>query len=101
MTGGAPGAVRASEDGARWLASGDLTFASAGPVLDAARALPLPTTGVVHCGGITAVDSATVALLLALKRRGAGQGAPLRFVEVPAALETLAALYDVEDILPP
>jgi len=101
MTAGQPGAVRASEDGARWLASGDLTFANAGPVLEAAQALPLPLTGVVQCGGIAAVDSAAVALLLALKRRGAEHGTPLRFVEVPAALVTLAALYDVEDILAP
>lgn len=96
----ADGAVfRASEDGARWLASGDITFANAGPVLAAAQELPLPSTGLVQCDGITAVDSAAVALLLALKRRGAEQGTPLKFVEVPAALVTLAALYDVEDIL--
>ena len=94
-------AVRASEDGARWLAHGEFTLASAGQVLAAARALPLPTTGVVQCEGITAVDSAAVALLLALKRRGMERGTPLRFVEAPAALVTLAALYDVEDILAP
>ena len=90
---------RASEDGARWFASGDLTFANAGPVLAAAQALPLPTTGLVQCEGIAKVDSAAVALLLALKRRGAERGTPLSFVEVPAALRALAALYDVEDIL--
>jgi phospholipid transport system transporter-binding protein len=94
-------AVRASDDGARWRASGELTFANAGPVLAAAQALPLPSTGVVQCDGITAVDSAAVAVLLALKRRGLEQGRPLTFVEVPAALATLAALYDVEDILAP
>jgi len=94
-------ALRASEAGACWLARGDLTFANAGPVLEAAQALPLPSTGVVQCGGITAVDSAAVAVLLALKRRGTEQGRPLTFVEVPAALATLAALYDVEDILAP
>ena len=90
---------RASEDGACWRASGDLTFANAGVALAAAQALPLPSTGVVQCEGITTVDSAAVALLLSLKRHGTERGGPLTFVEVPAALKTLAALYDVEDIL--
>jgi phospholipid transport system transporter-binding protein len=90
---------RVSEDGARWLASGELTFANAGAALAAARQLPLPASGLVQCDAITAVDSAAVALLLALKRRGAEQGTPLAFVEVPASLMSLAALYDVADVL--
>ncbi len=89
---------RASDDGTRWLTSGAVTFDNAGPVLAAAQELPLPATGVVQCDGITAVDSAAVALLLALKRRGAERGTPLTFVAMPAALTTLAALYGVEDI---
>jgi len=89
---------RPSEDGTRWLASGALTFANAGPALVAAQELAPPSTGLVQCDGITAVDSAAVALLLALKRCGAARGAPLTFIEVPAALMMLAALYGVEDI---
>ena len=96
----ANGAVfRASEDGGCWRASGDLTFANAGPALAAAQALSLPSTGVVQCEGITAVDSAAVALLLSLKRHGEERGRPLTFVEVPPALKALAQLYGVEDIL--
>ncbi len=90
---------RASEDGQRWLATGALTFANAGPALAAALALPLPASGRVACEGITAVDSAAVALLLALKRHGAERGTPLTFDGVPPALSTLAELYGVEDVL--
>ena len=86
-------------DGARWIVTGALTFANAGPALAAARALPLPATGVVACGGIGAVDSAAVALLLAVKRGAAAQGMPLAFTGVPAALATLASLYGVEEML--
>jgi phospholipid transport system transporter-binding protein len=89
----------ASEDGARWRAAGTLTIVNAGPALAAAQALPLPASGVVECEAITAVDSAAVALLLALKRHGAEHGRPLTFVDVPAALKALAALYGVLDIL--
>ena len=38
-------------------------------------------------------------MLLALKRRAADEGRPLRFVDVPAALASLAELYGVEEIL--
>ena len=88
-----------SADGARWTLAGALTFATTGPVLASARTLPLPATGVVECGGITAADSAAVALLLSVRRRAAAQGARLAFTGVPAALATLASLYGVEEML--
>ena len=91
--------VTCTADGARWIATGALTFANAGPVLAAARALPLPATGVVDCSGIAAVDSATVALLLAVRRGAAARGATLVFTGVPPALATLASLYGVEEML--
>ena len=89
----------AGADGARWTYSGALTLAEAGSVLEAARALPLPVSGTVDCGGIGAVDSAAVALLLALKRRAAAENRPLSFANVPAALTALAGLYGVEELL--
>jgi phospholipid transport system transporter-binding protein len=89
----------AGADGARWTYSGALTFAEAGRVLEAVRALPLPASGTVDCGGIGAVDSAAVAVLLALRRRAAAENHPLVFARVPAALTALADLYGVEDFL--
>ena len=85
--------------GGRWIFSGALTFAEAGPVLAAAEALPLPRDGVVDCGNIGAFDSAAVAVLLALKRRAADEGKRIVFAGLPARLEALAALYGVEEIL--
>ena len=89
----------ASADGARWIAQGELTFAHAAPALAAAQALPLPTAGTIDCAGITAADSAAVAVLLAIKRRAAEAGKPLVFVGAPAVIRTLAELYGVEAIL--
>jgi phospholipid transport system transporter-binding protein len=88
-----------TDDCSRWRAVGVLTFDNASPVMEAATALPLPSTGVVDCAGITAVDSAAVAVLLALKRRATAQGVTLAFVNAPASLAKLAELYDVEGIL--
>jgi phospholipid transport system transporter-binding protein len=89
----------ADATGARWRCSGTLTFAEAGSVLTAAAALALPTEGIVDCDGIAAFDSAAVAVLLAVKRRGASEGRRIAFAGLPARLVALAALYDVEEML--
>ena len=86
-------------DGARWTYAGTLTCANAGAVLAGAAALPLPATGEVDLAGIRAVDSAAVAVLLALKRRAGDEGRPLRFVNVSPALAALLDLYGVEEIV--
>jgi len=90
---------RSAEDGSRWVAEGALTFANAGPALAAAQALPLPSAGVVACAGIAAVDSAAVAVLLALRRRADEAGTALAFVDAPPALAKLADIYGVDGIL--
>jgi phospholipid transport system transporter-binding protein len=87
------------EAGARWTYAGELTSTNAGPVLAAAAALYLPGSGEVDLTDVEGIDSAAVAVLLALKRRATGEGRPLRFVGIPAALASLADLYGVEEIL--
>ena len=96
---GAAGGFACDGDGGRWTYAGALTFADAGPVLEAARTLPLPSSGVVDCSGIGAVDSAAVAVLLALEHRAATEQLPLSFTHMPRALAQLADLYGVEDML--
>jgi phospholipid transport system transporter-binding protein len=85
-------------DGARWTCTGDLTSANAGPVLAAAAALKLPGAGEVDLADVEGIDSAAVAVLLALKRRAADEGRPLRFVGIPPSLASLANQYGVEEI---
>jgi len=85
--------------GTRWTYAGKLTSANAGAVLAAAGKLTLPADGEVDLGGVEEIDSAAVAVLLALKRRAADKSPPLRFVGIPASLASLADLYGVEEIL--
>lgn len=88
-----------ADDGARWICVGGVTFSNAGPVLEASRTLPLPTAGVVDCQALHPVDSAAVAVLVALKRRAAEEGKSLTFTNITASLHTLADLYGVEELL--
>ena len=86
-------------DGARWIYTGSLTFANAGSVLAATNALSLPDQGEVDLDDLVAIDSSAVAVLVALDRRAAEEGKPLRYVQVPAAVTALAEVYGVEWIL--
>ena len=93
------GGFSADAAGARWSYAGPLVFANASRVFAAAAAMPLPTTGAVDLSGVVAVDSSAVAVLLALSRRAQEEGKPLVFTKVPGALQALADLYSVEDLL--
>ena len=68
-------------------------------MLEAARALPLPTRGVADLAGLSHVDSAALAVLLALKRRAQGEGARLDYASVPDTLVSLARVYGVDALV--
>ena len=95
-----PGAFRGFRiDGDRWVCDGPITFANAEPVFESCRELPLPPGGIVDCQALHPVDSAAVAVLLALKRRSMQEQKRLTFVNITPSLHTLADLYGVEDLL--
>lgn len=50
--------------------------------------------------GVTAIDSAAVAVLLAWQRAARARSLALSFINVPPALQSLASLYGVADLLP-
>ncbi|MFO1325684.1 MAG: STAS domain-containing protein [Burkholderiales bacterium] len=98
MTNG-QGAFTAKGD--RWTFAGTLTFDDAMDVLDATSRLPLPASGAVDMSGLAHADSAALAVLLALRRRGVAEGKPLNFVAVPASLAALARVYGIDDQIAP
>lgn len=85
--------------GDRWTFSGALTFADAAAVFAAASALPLPAAGVIDLAGMDPADSSALAVMLALKRRAAAEGAHLTFAAIPSGILTLANVYGVEELL--
>lgn len=50
--------------------------------------------------GVTAIDSAAVAVLLAWQRAARARTLALSFINVPPTLQSLAGLYGVAELLP-
>ena len=99
MTAEAAGGFCIAEDGALWMSIGPVNFGNAAAVLESAAQMPLPSGGVVDCVALHPVDSAAVAVLLAIKRRALAEGQALAFVNITPSLHTLADLYGVEELL--
>ncbi|CAG0978139.1 hypothetical protein BURK1_01593 [Burkholderiales bacterium] len=94
-----PGGFASADDGARWVFVGALTFENAEGVLEAARVLPLPSSHVADLSGLDHADSAALAVLLALKRRAAAEGATLAFTAAPDSIVSLARVYGVDALV--
>jgi ABC-type transporter Mla MlaB component len=92
------GAFVAEGDG--WKFSGVLAFDDAMSVVEAARSLPLPRSGIVDLAGLVHADSSALAVMLALRRRAAAEGHhELRFTSVPPVVDSLARVYGVEHLI--
>ncbi|WP_374244207.1 lipid asymmetry maintenance protein MlaB [Zoogloea sp.] len=88
------------EDGARLALEGPLTLVTVAPLAEAGRGLVAAADRVVDLSAVTQVDSSALALLLSWTRVARGAGRQLSIAGAPAALVSLASLYDVDTILP-
>ena len=95
----APGTFRASADGTRWSFAGALTMDTAAAALEASHDLRWPSSGVVDFAGLEQADSAALAVMIELKRRGEAEGRALSLSGVPATLASLAVVYGVETLV--
>jgi len=97
-TGAASGTFVAAGEG--WQFQGVLAFDDAMSVVEAARSLPLPNSGIVDLAGLVHADSSALAVMFALRRRASAEGHDdLRFTNVPPVLDSLARVYGVEHLI--
>lgn len=82
-----------------WRPSGALTLETVGALRDAAHASVRGET-TIDLSAVTQADSAALALLIDLCRVARKRQATLRVTGMPEGLKSLAALYDVEDVIP-
>ncbi|HMW16748.1 MAG TPA: STAS domain-containing protein [Accumulibacter sp.] len=83
-----------------------MVIANARALLDAGRGLlaadfPTGQAARLDLAGVGEVDSSALAVVLAWLRTAAAKNLPLRLVEPPANLLSLARLYGVDELLPP
>jgi phospholipid transport system transporter-binding protein len=83
----------------RWSFAGALTLDDAAAVLDAAKSLALPVSGIVDFHGMMHADSAALAVIIALRRRAAAESRTLTITGLPSSLRSLAVVYGVENLV--
>lgn len=76
-----------------------LTFQNANAALEQGNAAIQAGETVFDLGGVRAVDSSGVALLLAWQRRARDAGQKLTFINVPANIDALVNLYGLDGVL--
>ncbi len=86
-------------EGDRLLVDGPLGIETVPTLLPAASAACRDGVRVVDLGGVSDVDSAAVALALELVREAEAAGRKLVFANLPEAMEKLARLYAVSELI--
>jgi len=87
------------QDGDRLLIEGPVTIGTVSALLAQSRALLAPGVAVLDFQGATEVDSAAVALALECMREARRRKLTLSLVNLPEAMQNLAQLYAVFDLL--
>ncbi|MGB8432746.1 MAG: STAS domain-containing protein [Burkholderiales bacterium] len=86
-------------EGDRLLVDGPLGIDTVREVLGAASAACSDGVRVVDLAGVSSADSAAIALALELKHEAEVAGRELTFTNLPQAMEKLARLYAVSEMI--
>jgi len=90
----------ARREGNRLLLEGAVTAGTVPALLDEGAAQLRDGVEVIDFAAVTEVDSAALALALAWLRAARASGRTIRFANLPRAMENLARLYAVDELLP-
>lgn len=88
-----------TRQGDRLLLEGPVTIGTVTALLEQSRALLAPGVAVLDFQGVTEVDSAAVALALECMREARRRKLTLSLVNLPEAMQHLAQLYAVSELL--
>ena len=94
-------AARIEAGGGRFTVSGPLTFATARRTCEAGISAFGASAGdvVVDCAGVSAADSAGVAVLIEWRHWARAQGRALSFANLPTAIQGIAQISGLEGVL--
>jgi phospholipid transport system transporter-binding protein len=88
-------------EGDRLIVDGPVTLETVPALAQALGEHMAAGDSVVDFASVTAIDSSAVALLLEWRRQAEQRKVTLRLANPPAALQNLARLYGVLELLPP
>jgi len=88
-------------DGDSVFVEGALTLATVAELAESAQGHFAQGARLVDFRGVSEVDSSAVALALEWLRQAAQSKSALRFVNLPVAMQNLAKLYGVSELLQP
>ena len=83
----------------RWQLSGDVVVGSAKTILTASQGFSITSETKVDFAQVTDIDTTALSLILEWKRRAQTENKTLSFVNLPANLNSLAALYGVNELI--
>ena len=88
-----------SQSDNRWTVVGDVNMDSANSLLEKSKGLDLVDNTQIDFAQVNDVDTAAVSLMLEWHRRAILENKKLAFVNLPAGLTSLTALYGVTDLV--
>jgi phospholipid transport system transporter-binding protein len=83
----------------RWNISGDVVIGTVPSLLLASKALPIGANTMIDFANVTDIDTSTISLILEWKRRAKKENQPIKFVNLPANLNSLTQLYGVAELI--
>lgn len=82
-----------------WHLSGDVVVGSAKAILTASQGFAISNETKVDFSQAADIDTSALSLILEWKRRAQSENKTLSFINLPANLNSLAALYGAEDLI--
>lgn len=90
-------AIKQTEN--RWEITGHIAMDSANKLLEHSKGLTLTENAIVDFAQVGEVDTSAVSLLLEWRRRAMAESKQISFINFPASLTNLVALYGVADLI--
>jgi len=83
----------------RWEITGDIEMDNANALLMASNELAIVDNTLVDFSNVKEIDTAAISLILEWTRRAIEENKQLKFVNLPANLNSLTQLYGVADLI--
>jgi phospholipid transport system transporter-binding protein len=88
-----------TQAGSGWNLSGEVVINTASALLEASKLLMLGPNTNIDFSGVTNIDTSTISLIFEWKRRAQKENQSIKFVNLPANLNSLTQLYGVNEMI--